>query len=83
MEREFGNYLVENQEENHVVIRRVDGSPVEPTFYELQHMKDMAFGGSATAVEVFPAHRNLVDGQHQRHLWKVDHSSVPNLFITN
>lgn len=42
-------------------------------------MKSMAFGGRAVAVEVFPDITELVDGQHQRHLFKVDKDSVPNL----
>jgi len=77
-ERTFGPYAID-AEDNHCSIRRHDGLPVEPTFYEMQYMKDMAFGGTATAVEVFPAHRHLVDGQHQRHLWRVDADHVPNL----
>jgi len=78
MERTFGLYKIE-VEGNHCTIYREDRGPVEPTFYEIQYMKDMAFGGSTTAVEVFPAHRHLVDGEHQRHLWRVESDTVPNL----
>ena len=78
MERRFGPYLLE-VEGNHAVVRRSDNNPCEPTFYEMQHLKDMAFGGAETAVEVFPSHRHLVDGAHQRHLWLVDSKQVPNL----
>jgi hypothetical protein len=78
----FGPYLLE-VENNHAVIRREDDEPCEPTFYELQHIKNMAFGGDATAIEVFPSHVNLVDGQHQRHLWQVDENTVPNLRTGN
>lgn len=78
IERRFGPYLIEVIG-NHATIWREDLKPVEPTFYEMQYMKDLAFGGCATAVEVFPSHRNLVDGAHQRHLWEVDEKQVPNL----
>jgi hypothetical protein len=77
-ERKFGPYLIDVTGK-HCTIRREDNGPVEPTFYEMQHMKCMAFGGPATAVEIFPAARDLIDGQNQRHLWQVDKDSVPNL----
>lgn len=78
IERHFGPYIVEVTG-NHAVIRREDGGPCEPSFYEMQHLKCMAFGGPAVGVEVFPAIRHLVDGQNQRHLWNVDPATVPNL----
>ena len=82
----FGDYTIELQNEEaegwvkkqrspenrHAVIRRKDGGKVDPTFYEMQHMKCLAFGGRATAIEVFPDSRKLIDGQNQRHLWLVD-----------
>jgi hypothetical protein len=77
-ERQFGPYLLE-VDGDHAVIRRADDQPVEPGWYELQHMKCLAFGAQATAVEVFPASHDLVDGQHQRHLSRVERSTVPNL----
>lgn len=76
--RTFGPYVIETVG-NHATIRRTDGKPCEPTFYEMQHIKFMAFGGPKTAVEVFPAASDLVDGQNQRHLWCVDAEVVPNL----
>ncbi len=79
MTRVFGPYVVQFEDESHVVIRREDGAPVEPTFYEMQHMKSLAFSGPATAIEVYPAARDLVDGANQRHLWRVERDSVPNL----
>lgn len=77
-ERIFGPYIIE-VDGDHAMIRRVDGAPVEPTFYEMQHMKCVAFGGRATAIEVFPDSRDLVDGENQRHLWEMDKAIVPNL----
>jgi len=77
--RRFGPYLLDMEQPDHAVISRSDGETVDSTFYEMQHMKDLAFGGPATAVEVYPAHRDLVDGQHQRHLWRMDRENVPNL----
>jgi hypothetical protein len=78
-DKRFGPYLVEVENEKHAVIRREDDQPVEPTFYEMQHIKCIAFGGPATAVEILPSSRDLIDGQNQRHLWKVERDSVPNL----
>lgn len=75
----FGPFEVERVTEDHAIIRRHDGLPPEPTFYEMQHMKCVVFGGRATAVEVFPDVRELVDGQNQRHLWRVERDVFPNL----
>jgi len=76
--RSFGCYEVE-VDGDHAIITRLDGGPPQPTFYEMQHMKCEAFGADRWAVEAFPAARNLVDGQNQRHLWAVERGSVPNL----
>lgn len=76
--RTFGPYII-NIEGSHAIIRRADGKTADPTFYEMQHMKCLAFGGPAWAVEVFPAAKELVDGQNQRHLWRVERGDVPNL----
>ena len=75
----FGPYLIEIESGDHAIISREDDAKVEPTFYELQHMKSIAFGGPAAAIEIFPAMRDLVDGANQRHLWKVDPKTIPNL----
>lgn len=74
----FGPYMIE-VDADHAVIYREDGEWFTPTFYELQHIKCLAFGGDQWAIEVFPAARDLVDGQQQRHLWRVDRNLVPNL----
>lgn len=45
-------------------------------------MKDMAFGRDETAIEIFPSSSNLVDGAHQRHLWRITNVvllQLPNL----
>tara|TARA_B100000929_G_C15491541_1_gene414604 strand:- start:1194 stop:1487 length:294 start_codon:yes stop_codon:yes gene_type:complete len=77
-EETFGPYVVEIVG-NHATIRRMDGEVAQPSFYELQHIKSLAFGGSAVAVEIYPRQSDLVDGQHQRHLWCVQPETVPNL----
>lgn len=74
----FGDYIVD-VEKNHATISHNDGTEPQPTFYELQCIKNQAFGGAAVVVEVFPANRDLIDGQHQRHLWEVNPEGVPNL----
>jgi hypothetical protein len=79
----FGPYTVSIDAANpeHAVIRRADGAPPEPTWYELQHMKCLAFGSHARAVEVFPAQAELYDTANMRHLWAVPAKVlVPNLF---
>lgn len=79
----FGPYTVsiDANDETHAVVRRADGAPPEPTWYELQHMKCLAFGSHAVAVEVFPKADELVDTANMRHLWAVplDLLKPPNL----
>ena len=76
----FGPYTVsiDQKQPDHAVIRRADGLPPEPTWYEIQHMKCLAFGSHARAVEVFPAQSKLYDTANMRHLWAVpDHILTP------
>ncbi len=78
----FGPYTVSINATHpgHAVIRRADGAPPEPTWYELQHMKCLAFGSHVRAVEVFPAQAKLYDTANMRHLWLVpDDVAVPCL----
>jgi hypothetical protein len=76
---QFGPYTID-VDGDHATIWRTDDAKVEPTFYEMQHMKSLAFGGAERAVEVFPRSSDLVDGQNQRHLWRVPEGfEVPNL----
>lgn len=69
----FGPYTVsiDVNHPDHAVIRRVDGMPPQPTWYELQNMKGIAFGSHARAVEVFPENAALYDTANMRHLWCV------------
>jgi hypothetical protein len=83
MEREFGPYCFDERDSGHLEIRRADGSPAEPGWYELQTMARMAWGQPALAIEIFPPSRELVDGAHQRHLWLVPdqlRGQFPSLF---
>ncbi len=78
----FGPYTIawNVNEPAHAVIRRADGAPPEPTWYEMQHMKCIAFGSHARAVEVYPAQADLYDTANMRHLWCVPEAiQVPNL----
>jgi hypothetical protein len=61
---------------SHAVITRTDGLPPEPTWYELQHLKCLAWGSHARAVEIFPAQTHLYDTRNKRHLWCVPDSIV-------
>jgi hypothetical protein len=40
----YEDYIIEIYHETHIVIRKMDKSPINPTWYELQHMKNMAIG---------------------------------------
>ena len=51
----------------------------QPHFYQMQAIKNRAFGEDAVAVEVFPAENHLSDGPLQRRLWEVPSVNVPNL----
>lgn len=76
---QVGPYIAELDSDDHLVIRREDGKPCEPEWYELWRLKNMAFGTGALAVEIFPTADKLVDGQNQRHLWRVPAAILPCL----
>jgi hypothetical protein len=77
-ERQFGNYLIDLESERHAVIRNINvDDDVQPTFYEMQLLKCIAFGGDASAVEIYPRQCDLFDGQNQRHLWRIDINEFP------
>ncbi len=72
----FGPYLIAVDDRwcpagvlGHVWVKRADGQPAEPTFYEWQMIKCLAFGSHARAVEIFPAQNKLYDTGNFRHLW--------------
>jgi hypothetical protein len=56
-----------------LVVARKDSAPVEgeQAWYDLWSIKNQVWGDEALAVEVYPPRSCLVDGQNQRHLWKV------------
>jgi hypothetical protein len=77
-ERQFGNYLISLESNKHAIIRHIDvDKDVQPTFYELQMLKCIAFGGDAIAIEIYPRQCDLFDGQNQRHLWKIEIDEFP------
>lgn len=53
---------------DHLLVRRHDGSPIRD-WGTLQAIKNAVAGENATAVEVFPAQRDLVDQANIYHLW--------------
>jgi hypothetical protein len=65
--------------DNHISIRRIDGQPFNPTWKELQLIKNKYFGTEAYAIEIFPADEDVVDNNNHRHIWKVDKTIIPNL----
>lgn len=77
-ERDFGPYHLQRCEA-HMVITRHDEFPVEPTFWEMQHMKCMMFGGPEAAVEIFPPMKELFDGANYRHIWGIGCQNMANI----
>lgn len=73
------NMVINIIDDNHASIRREDKQPFNPTWKQMQGLKDLAFGRHACAVEVFPSCLDVVDNNNHRHLWVVDRKSVPNL----
>ena len=67
----LGAYVAEEQNPGHIVVRRLDGQPCDPTWYELWRIKNLVAGTGATAIEIFPATDALVDGENHRHLFVV------------
>lgn len=51
----------------HVAVASMSG--IRPTWYEMQRIKDELFGAELTAVEIYPAHRDIVDGSDMFHIW--------------
>ena len=41
------------------------------TWDQLQEIKNLAWGTDASAIEVYPAARNLVNSRYMRHLWRL------------
>lgn len=68
-----GNYLVDATR-GHIVVWREDNMPVEgpQAWYDLWTIKNAVWGDGIVAVEIYPARSDLVDGQNQRHLWRVE-----------
>ncbi len=54
-------------EVQHAAIRNADNTDI--LWREKQRIKDEIFGEERTAIEVFPAKNELVDGANMYHLW--------------
>lgn len=44
-------------------------SGIRPTWYEMQRIKDELFGPDKIGVEIYPAHKDIIDGSDMFHLW--------------
>lgn len=82
-ERPFGPYLLGLEDPDHLVVRRADGEPAEPGWYEMWVMTRMAWGAQAMVIEIFPPALRLVDGQNQRHFWRVPEHFAADLPCLN
>jgi hypothetical protein len=51
----------------HLAVSSLSG--VRPTWWEMQRIKDELAGEEATAVEVYPPHREIVDSADMFHCW--------------
>lgn len=75
----------------HITVARKDNKPVN-NWYDLWNIKNQLAGEDATAIEIYPARNDLIDGQNQRHLFvlpkyicpeKIDFGNVHELFLYN
>jgi len=72
----FGPYLIDIIN-GYCSIRREDGAPVEPTFFEMQYIKDTVFGVDAIGIEIFPAtgkafnFTEVTSEPPKRYLWRM------------
>jgi hypothetical protein len=64
--------VVDTRNGRHVRIRRDDKSEIRTTWNVMQGIKDRVLGQDVTAVEVYPARRDLVDEANIRHLWSIE-----------
>lgn len=64
---------------NHIAIRRKDRKPFNPTWPELQKIKNTVIGEDVYAVEIFPASNDVVNNANFRHLWIMEKKDLPNL----
>jgi hypothetical protein len=75
----YKNYIIELYNDNHIIIRKTDKSPVNVSWYEMQFIKNIVIGPDEYAIEIYPSEDDLVDNANIRHLWKVDKKNIPNL----
>lgn len=61
------------QEWNQLTVKRKDDKPIE-SWYDLWNIKNKVWGENITAIEIYPSRNNLIDGQNQRHLFKIKNS---------
>ena len=52
----------------HLMVRRHDSKPIR-SWADLQRIKNELVGAERTAIEVFPASKNLIDEANIYHLW--------------
>jgi hypothetical protein len=58
---------------------REDRRPCNPDWYELWRIKNQFVESGGTAIELFPAAANLMDGANERHLLIVPQEMVERL----
>ena len=69
---ETEEYIIWEEEEfNQLTITRKDGRPPE-SWYDLWNIKNEIWGEATLAIEIYPRREDLIDGQNQRHLFKLD-----------
>jgi hypothetical protein len=51
----------------HLAVSSLSG--IRPTWWEMQRIKDEIAGEAATAVEVYPPHREIIDGADMFHIF--------------
>jgi hypothetical protein len=76
-----GKYLIffiQGEKYRHLKITRKDGKPIH-NYMDIQEIKNIVFGASTVAVEIYPRKKELVNGSNTYHLWTWDGIDVPNL----
>ena len=67
-------YIIwEDLDRKQITVARKDNNPVE-SWYDLWNIKNSIWGENTTAIEIYPSKDDLIDGQNQRHLFKIDNN---------
>ena len=80
----YGDYLLlyaKTEGWSHLRIKLLSGDRCEPSFGELQEIKDGMLGKNAVAIQVYPKREDVIDRSHTVHLFSRSDliPALPNL----